>query len=48
MPIEKLITEMHKVSSKTGISFNEKVNYPALDMGEDIDLVKKIKGIVRK
>ena len=43
---QKLITDMHKVSSKTGISFNEKVNYPALDMGEDIDLVKKIKGLL--
>lgn len=43
---QKLIKDMHKVSSKTGISFNEKVNYPALDMSEDIDLVKKIKELL--
>ena len=43
---QKLIKDMHKVSSKTGISFNEKINYPALDMSEDIDLVKKIKELL--
>ena len=44
---QKLIKDMHKVSSKTGISFNEKVNYPALDMSEDIDLVKNIKELLK-
>ncbi len=40
---QKLINDMHKVSSKTGIHFNEKVNYPALDISADIKPVKKIK-----
>ena len=44
---QKLIKDMHKVSSKTGVSFNEKVNYPALDMSENIDLVKKIKELLK-
>ena len=44
---QKLIKDMHKVSSKTGVSFNEKINYPALDMSENIDLVKKIKELLK-
>lgn len=43
---QKLINDMHKVSSKTGIYFNEKVNYPALDIGADIEPVKKIKELL--
>ena len=43
---QKLINDMHKVSSKTGIHFNEKVNYPALDISADIKPVKKIKELL--
>ena len=43
---QKLINDMHKVSSKTGIHFNEKVNYPALDISADIEPVKKIKELL--
>ena len=43
---QKLINDMHKVSSKTGIHFNEKVNYPALDISADIEQVKKIKELL--
>ena len=43
---QKLINDMHKVSSKTGIHFNEKVNYPALDISADIEPVKNIKELL--
>ena len=43
---QKLINDMHKVSSKTGIHFNEKNNYPALDISADIEPVKKIKELL--
>jgi acetylornithine deacetylase len=43
---QKLINDMHKVSSKTGIHFNEKINYPALDISADIEPVKKIKELL--
>lgn len=43
---QKLINDMHKVSSKTGIHFNEKNNYPALDISADIKPVKKIKELL--
>ena len=43
---QKLINDMHKVSSKTGIHFNEKVNYPALDISADIEPIKKIKELL--
>ena len=43
---QKLINDMNKVSSKTGIHFNEKVNYPALDISADIEQVKKIKELL--
>ena len=43
---QKLINDMHKVSSKTGIHFNEKNNYPALDISADIEPIKKIKELL--
>ena len=43
---QKLINEMHKVSSKTGINFNEKIKYPALDISADTAPVKKIKELL--
>ena len=43
---QKLINDMHKVSSKTGIHFNEKNNYPALDISADIEPVKNIKELL--
>ena len=43
---ELLIKEMHKISFKTNISINEKINYPGLDISETIEPVKQVKEIL--
>ena len=43
---ELLIKEMHKISLKTNISINEKLNYPGLDISESIEPVKQVKEIL--
>ena len=43
---ELLIKEMHKISSKTNITINEKINYPGLNISKSISPVKQIKEIL--
>ena len=43
---EHLVPEMHKVSSKTDIHFEEKVTYPGLSINENSKLVKYIKKLL--
>ena len=37
---------LHKISLKTNISINEKLNYPGLDISESIEPVKQVKEIL--
>ncbi len=44
---DELITkEMHKISTKTNITFSEKINYPGLNISETINPVKQVKDIL--
>jgi acetylornithine deacetylase len=43
---EYLIPEMHKISKKTGISFNEKTSYPGMSIDKNSELVKFTKELL--
>ena len=43
---EHLVPDMHKVSSKTDVHFEEKVTYPALSIDENSELVRYIKKLL--
>ena len=43
---ELIANEMHKISSKTNITFSEKINYPGLNISETINPVKQVKDIL--
>jgi len=43
---ELIANEMHKISSKTNITFAEKINYPGLNISETINPVKQVKDIL--
>ena len=41
-----LIPEMHKISEKTGVTFNEKVSYPGLSINKNSELVRFTKKLL--
>ena len=43
---EHLVPDMHKVSSKTDINFEEKITYPGLSIDENSELVRYIKKLL--
>lgn len=43
---EYLIPEMHKISKKTGISFNEKISYPGMSIDKNSEIVKFTKELL--
>jgi acetylornithine deacetylase len=45
---EFLVPEMHKISKKTGINFEEKVSYPGLSIDKNSELVKLIKELLNE
>ena len=45
---EFLVPEMHKISKKTGINFEEKVSYPGLSIDKNSELVKLIKELLKE
>ena len=45
---EFLVPEMHKISKKTGINFEEKVSYPGLSIDRNSELVKLIKELLNE
>ena len=44
--LEKILPDMHKISPKTAINFEEIISYPGLSIEEDSELVKYIKRLI--